>query len=233
MSMMFEDNVDKSFLEPGEITAIDNYWAYVARTAVEHTECFFDANFPSVPRKENLLFDIRTGFAQILIFTLIHRLAQEMSEDKYFAVMLERLETLTFACDGFVETLSDEIFTKKARVILGGSFVGHYIAANNSYIRKAPSMIDCGFFQRKRISWAMQDMGRGLILGIGDYTIGYAILGAFFVNGSLSEYVSLSNDSERMAVYSKINAAFEYFYDRAGVNGLQELAEAKTTTNSN
>ena len=55
----------------------------------------------------------------------------------------------------------------------------------------------------------------------------------FFVNGSLSEYVSLSSDSERMAVYSKINAAFEYFYDRAGVNGLQELAEIKTTTNSN
>lgn len=228
--MMFEDNIDKSFLEPGEIASIDNYWAYVARTAVEHTECFFDTNFPSAPRKENLLFDIRTFFAQILIFSLIHRLAQEMSEDKYFAVMLERLETLTYACDGFAEKLSDEMFTKKVRVILGGGFVGHYIAANNSYIRKAPSMIDCGFFQRKRISWAMQNRGRGLILRIGDYTIGYAILGAFFVNGSLSEYLSLSNDFERKAVYSKVNAAFECFYDRAGVNGLQELAEVRTTT---
>ncbi len=233
MSMMFEDNVDKSFLEPGELTSIDNYWAYVARTAEEHAECFFDTYFPNVPRKENLALDTRTDLAQILIFTLIHRLAQEMSEDKYFAVMLERLETLTYACDGIGEQLSNEIFTKEARAILGGGFIGNYIAANNDYIRKAPSMIDCGFFQRKRISWAMQNRGRGLIVGIGDYTIGYALLGAFFVNGSLSRCVNLSDDSERMAVYQKINGAFEYYYDRAGVNGLQELAEAKTKSSSN
>ncbi len=227
MSLMFEDNVDKSFLEPGELTSIDNYWAYVARTAVEHAECFFDTNFPSVPRNEDLLFDTRTDFAQILIFTLIHRLAQEMSEDKDFAVMLERLETLTGDCGGIGKNTSDEIF-KEARAILGSGFMGHYIAANNDYIRKAPSMIDCGFFQRKRISWAMQNRGRGLIVGIGDYTIGYALLGAFFVNRSLSGCVNLSNDSERKAVYQKINGAFEYYYDSVGVNGLQKLAEAKT-----
>ena len=224
MGMMFEDNVDKSFLTPGEISAIDNYWGFVVYKAAEHADCFFDGQFPDAPHAREYSYDIRNDFAMTLITSLIHRMAQTKSEDKYFAVMLERFECLAGDQPLLLGCLPEGVYKDRACAALNAGFVGYYMATNNSYIRRAPGMINCGFFQRRKISWAMKDRGRGIVVNIGDYSVGYALLCASFVDCCLTRITTFANNSERKAIESKILGAFEYFYEAVGEEGLRENA---------
>ena len=140
MSMMFDDNVDKSFLAPGEISAIDNYWGFVAYKAAEQANSFFDGQFPDAPHAKEYSYDIRNNFAMTLVISLVHRMAQTKSEDKYFAVMLERLECLSDDQSLLLGCLPEGVYKDKACAVLSAGFVGYYIGANNSYIRREDLM---------------------------------------------------------------------------------------------
>ena len=226
MGMMFDDNVDKSFLAQGEISAIDNYWGFVAYKAAEHAKSFFDLQFPNAPHAREYCYDIRNFFAMTLVVSLIHRMAQTMDNDKYFAVMLERFECLTDDKSQFLKCVPEGAYKDESCAVLNTGFAGYYIGVNNYYIRRAPSMINCGFFQRQKISWAMKDRGKGLILSIGNHMVGYALLSSIFIDSHLSGITTFTNNLEREAIELKIVEAFEYFYKVVGEDGLREIVES-------
>lgn len=226
--MMFADDNDKSFLTKDELNAIEAFWGYMALGALEVSDAFLSGVAPNLPQEADKNYDLRTSCARMLIFSAIHRVAQMMANgDKYFAVMLESLESLCFTlCYDFVrDRLPKEIFIDDVCNVLSMCFVTDYLGVNTDYIRKAPSMMDCGYFQRMKISWAMQSGAKGLTLNIGDYGIGYALMGAWFINKDLAKRIDVGSDKDRMEIYKKLEAAFQYYFDTRIGNELKECGK--------
>ncbi len=207
MGLMFED-ADKSFLTRDELRDISVFWGIVASDAYAVSCDVIDIIAAGAEPSEIQRHNIREIFAQYMIFSLIHRISQKMDGDRYWAVMLRLLESATWDS----EMLDTKVVSDEAPRVFSG-LCGTYVGVNNVYIRKAPSMIDCGTFKRMKISWAMQNRGKGLTLSIGDHTIGYAILGADFVNSWLVKCVDVNRDSTRQKIYRTIDSAFNWFYE--------------------
>ena len=203
---------------------IDLMWGDMAQKAYKEACDFIESIDPNIPRAEGLESDIRVTFARVLIFSVIHRLAQTDEDEQYFLAMLDRLEALIFTLgirDIRVRYPTD-IFTEEVIEVLSSPCSAEYLVMNTDYIRKAPSMLNLGFWQKTKISWAMQANARGLTLNIGDYSVGYALLAAFFVNKDLAKFINLNDDKKRMSLYPKIEDAFRRFY----VNALEGLVDS-------
>ena len=201
---------------------IDLMWGDMAQKAYKEACDFIESIAPNIRRAEGVESDIRVTFARVLIISVIHRLAQTDEDEQYFLAMVNRLETLMLIeFLGIRDRYPKDVFTDEAVEVLH-TLGAVYMCMNTDYIRKAPSMLNLGFWQKTKISFAMQANARGLTLNIGDYSVGYALLAAFFVNTYLAKFINLNDDKKRVSLYPKIDDVFRRFY----VNALEGFVDS-------
>lgn len=186
---------------------IDLMWGDMAQKAYKEACDFIESIDPNISRG-----GIKTTFAKVLMISVIHRLAQTDVDEQYLLAMLNRLESLGFTVGSkvFRESYPTDVFTPHVMYVL--NMIGEYLMMNTDYVQKAPSMLNLGFWQKKKLSWALKADARGLTLKIGDYSVGYALLAAYYVDSYLTKYINLNDDKKRMSLYSKIDEVFNRFY---------------------
>ena len=213
MAMMFPEGNDKSFLTESDERNIDAFWSYAALSAHDVSEGFI-ALVKAENKDEESKLSIIKDFALYLIISAIHRLSQHFDGDKYFAVMLETLESVSFTCfyDMFQARFKERGYGDVQCKVLA-MISGIYVLANNDYIRKATEMHNYGFFEKMKIQFALQNRGKGLTLNVGDYTVGYALLGSYFVRNELNRYVGGVPEAKLKEVYRLVAASFNFYYE--------------------
>ena len=217
MSMMFPDGNDKSFLSQEDLKAIDAFWAYAVQSAIGVSDAFVSEICPQLDKNTETRDKITIEFVAYLIMSVIHRLSQHLDGERYFAVMLEQLndicEKAGLCLFMYKDQLHDRGFTDE-QIAAFGKFLGVYVAVNNYYIQKAPEAHNYGFFEKMKIKALLQARGKGLTLNVGDYLIGYTLIGSYFVNWPLKIKVGEVPRSKLEDVYRLIEAAFVFYYEK-------------------